>query len=88
MTSWTEKSTMNPLVPTALDGVLMTVSLIALFLALAAFISLMRSGSTSGRRLIVWTLVVLFVPIIGPATWLIARCRERSSEANGDGFGS
>jgi hypothetical protein len=79
---------MNPLVPTALDGVLMTVSLVALFLALAAFISLMRSGSTSGRRLIAWTLVVLFIPIIGPATWFVARRRERSTEANGDGFGS
>ena len=86
--SWAEKSTMNPLVPTALDGVLMAVSLVALFLALAAFISLMRSGSTSGRHLIAWTLVVLFVPIIGPAMWFIARRRERSTEANGDGLGS
>lgn len=79
---------MNPLVPTALDGVLMTVSLVALFLALAAFISLMRCGSTSGRRLIAWTLVVLFIPIVGPATWFLVRRRERSTEANGDGFGS
>ena len=88
MMSWAEKSTMNPLVPTALDGVLMGVSLVALFLALATFISLMRSWSTSGRRLIAWTLVVLFVPIIGPAAWFVARHRERSIEANGDGFGS
>lgn len=79
---------MNPLVPTALDGVLMTASLVALLLALAAFISLMRCRSTSDRRLIAWTLVVLFIPIIGPATWFVARRRERLTEANGDGFGS
>ncbi|WP_186377183.1 PLD nuclease N-terminal domain-containing protein [Curtobacterium pusillum] len=66
----------------------MTVSVVALLLALAAFLSLIRSGSTSGRRLLAWTVVVLFVPIIGPATWFVARHRERSTEPDDDGFGS
>lgn len=78
MASWAKEQMMNPLVPTALDGVLMAVSLLALFLALAAFISLIRSRSTPGRRLLGWTLVVLFAPIIGPVTWFVARHRERS----------
>ncbi|MBT2503783.1 PLDc N-terminal domain-containing protein [Curtobacterium sp. ISL-83] len=79
---------MNPLVPTALDGVLMTVSVVALLVALAAFLSLIQSSSTSGRRLLAWTVVVLFIPIMGPATWFAARQRERSIEPNDDGFGS
>lgn len=78
---------MNPLVPTALDGVLIAMSLVALFFAISAFISLMRSGSSSGRRLLAWTLVVLFVPIVGPATWFIARRRGRSIKPDG-GLGS
>ncbi|PYY61305.1 hypothetical protein DEJ17_04030 [Curtobacterium sp. MCSS17_011] len=87
MASWAEDQMMNPLVPTALDGVLMAVSLLALFLALAAFISLIRARSTSGRRLLGWTLVVLFAPIIGPATWFVARHRERSIEPRNDDVG-
>ena len=87
MASWQEEQMMNPLVPTALDGVLMAVSLFALFLALAAFISLIRSRSTFGRRLLGWTLVVLFVPIIGPATWFVARHRERSIVPRNDDVG-
>ncbi|MCC8907451.1 PLD nuclease N-terminal domain-containing protein [Curtobacterium sp. GD1] len=59
----------------------MAMSLVAPFLALAAFISLIRSASSSGWRLLGWTLVVLFVPIIGSATWFLARHRERSVES-------
>jgi hypothetical protein len=87
MASWAAGQMMNPLVPTVSDGVLMAVSLLALFLALAAFISLIRARSTSGRRLLGWTLVVLFAPIIGPATWLFARHRERSIEPRSDDVG-
>nr|WP_232832743.1 PLDc N-terminal domain-containing protein [Curtobacterium sp. YC1] len=59
----------------------MAVSLVALLLALAAFISLIRSASPSGWRLLGWALVVLFVPIIGPAAWFLGRHRERSVDS-------
>ena len=69
---------MNPLVPTALDGALTVVSLVALMLALAAFMSLIRSPSPSGWRLLTWAVVVLIVPFVGPAMWFVARQRDRS----------
>ncbi|WFR67094.1 PLDc N-terminal domain-containing protein [Curtobacterium flaccumfaciens] len=69
---------MSPLVPTTLDVVLIVVSFGALILALAAFISLLRAATPSGWALLAWTLVVLFVPIVGPATWLVGRRRERA----------
>jgi cytochrome bd-type quinol oxidase subunit 1 len=80
MTSWTEEQSMNPLVPTALDGALMAVSLVALILALAAFVSLIRAGSPAGWPLLAWVLVVLLVPFVGPAAWFTVRRRERSSD--------
>jgi hypothetical protein len=71
---------MNPLIPTPLDGVLMVVSLVALVLALAAFISLICSASPSGWRLLAWTLVVLLIPFIGPAAWFKVQHRKKSFE--------
>ncbi|MFS0731656.1 PLD nuclease N-terminal domain-containing protein [Curtobacterium sp. 1P10AnD] len=70
---------MNPFVPTSLDGALMAVSVGALVLALAAFISLLLSGAAPSWRPLAWALVILFVPIVGPATWFVARRRERST---------
>lgn len=63
----------------------MAVSLVALFLALAAFVSLIRAASLSGWRLLGWALVVLFVPIIGSAAWFLSRYRERSVEPENGG---
>lgn len=79
---------MNPLIPTVLDGVLMAVSTAASLLALAAFVSLVRSPSPAGRRLLVWILVVLFMPILGPIAWFVAQSRERSIESGRGTFGS
>jgi len=69
---------MNPFVPTAFDGALMTLSVVALLLALVAFICLLLATTASGWRLLAWALVILFVPIVGPAMWFVARRRERS----------
>lgn len=79
---------MNPLVPTVLDGVLMAVGLAALLVALAAFVSLIRCATTSGWRLLAWALVVLLVPIVGPAAWFVAQHRERPAAPDGRRFGS
>jgi apolipoprotein N-acyltransferase len=69
---------MNPLVPSALDGVLMTASLVALIMALVALISVLRVTFRSWWRQLAWVLVVLIVPYIGPLAWFVARRRERS----------
>lgn len=83
MTTHVEEEIMNPLVPTALDGVLTAVSIVALFLAFSAFVALMRSQTIGGWRLFAWAFVVLLVPIVGPATWFVAQHRERSIESRG-----
>lgn len=70
---------MNPLVPTALDGALMAVSLVAMSLALVAFVSVIRSASASGSCSLIWAVVVLLVPIVGPALWFVVRRRQRSA---------
>ena len=69
---------MNPFVPTPLDGALMGVSVGALVLALAAFTSLLLSRAASHRRPHTWALAILFVPIVGPVMWFVARRLERS----------
>lgn len=71
---------MNPLAPTPLDGTMMVVAIIAFVLAIAALISLIIAApKLSGWRLLGWALVVLLVPIVGPAAWFVSRQRERSA---------
>lgn len=78
VTPSTEEERVNPLVPTVLDGALTAVALVALLLALAAVISLIRAAPPSGWRLLAWAVVVLIVPVVGPAMWFRARQRARS----------
>ncbi|MFJ4075380.1 PLDc N-terminal domain-containing protein [Curtobacterium sp. NPDC089991] len=67
---------MSPLVPTALDGAAMSVCILGLLLALAALTSLIRAASLTGRHLLAWALVVLFVPFVGPVSWFAVRFRR------------
>lgn len=69
---------MNPLVPSAFDGVLIAGALGTVILACAACVSLLLNRTVTGWSLLAWALVILFVPIIGPAAWFIARRRERA----------
>jgi hypothetical protein len=67
----------SPLVPTALDGAAMSVCSLGLLLALAALTSLSRAASLTGRHLLAWALVVLFVPFVGPVSWFCFRLRGK-----------
>jgi hypothetical protein len=67
----------SPLVPTALDGAAMSVCSLGLLLALAALTSLIRAASLTGRHLLAWALVVLFVPFVGPVSWFCFRLRGK-----------
>lgn len=79
---------MNPLVPSFIDGVLTTASLVALVMALVALISVIRATFASGWRQLGWALVVLVIPYIGPSAWFVARHRERSLERGHGADGS
>lgn len=68
---------MSPLVPTALDGAAMSVCICGLLLALAALASLLSAESATRWHLLAWTLVVLFVPFVGPVSWFTIRLRGR-----------
>lgn len=76
---------MNPLVPTALDGVLMSLSLAALVLALAAFISMIRTGWATGWCFLAWVVIVFLVPVIGPAAWFLRGRGRRARELQRSG---
>ncbi|WP_214467006.1 PLDc N-terminal domain-containing protein [Microbacterium flavescens] len=61
----------NPLIPAAYDVVWSVVALLIIVLTIVALVTLSRLAKrlTSAQAL-VWTLVVLFVPLVGPSVWL------------------
>ncbi|WZH36327.1 MAG: PLDc N-terminal domain-containing protein [Microbacterium enclense] len=63
----------NPLIPTAYDLVWSGLVIVALGLAVWAIVSLSRAAPrlTSGSVL-VWVVVILFVPVLGALAWLAA----------------
>lgn len=70
----------NPLVPAGYDIVWSLVSLVVLALLVWALVSIARHGKTltSGQAL-VWTLLVIFVPVLGPLAWLFIGRRAGAS---------
>lgn len=54
--------------------------LILLALNVWAFISIIGSGASTGRK-VLWCLLVLILPVLGFIIWLIAGPRTRSSRA-------
>ncbi len=63
--------TVNPLFPTGYDVVWSVIAVVVLGLSIVALVSLSRAARrlTSFQALI-WVLVVLFVPVLGPLAWL------------------
>lgn len=73
----------NPLLPAAYDVAWSAVALVVLALFAVAFVSLMRNAKsmTPGVGL-VWALVVLLIPAVGPLAWLaIGRRTVRAADA-------
>lgn len=63
--------TVNPLIPAGYDIVWSVVALVAAVLAIVALVSLTRSTKRlTSMQALVWVLVVLLVPVAGPAAWL------------------
>ncbi|WP_094022915.1 PLD nuclease N-terminal domain-containing protein [Maliponia aquimaris] len=54
--------------------------LIVLALSIWAIVNIIGSGASTGAK-VLWTLFVLFLPIIGFIVWLIAGPRSRSGYA-------
>lgn len=61
----------NPLVPMWYDVIWVVTVAVVLVLILLALISIARAAkSLSPGQALVWTLVALFVPILGPLAWM------------------
>ena len=74
----------NPLIPAGYDIVWSAISVLVLAFMILALISLARSAKRlNGSQGLIWTLVVIFVPFIGPLGWLsIGRRTASAQESN------
>ncbi|AZS43655.1 MULTISPECIES: PLD nuclease N-terminal domain-containing protein [Microbacterium] len=61
----------NPLIPSGYDIAWSVVALVGAVLAIVALVSLARSARhLSARQALGWVLLTIFIPILGPVTWL------------------
>ena len=62
----------NPLLPAAYDVIWSGVVVLLVVLLIWAMVSIARSRLDPRVRL-VWAIIVLLLPVVGPICWLIAR---------------
>lgn len=72
----------NPLIPAGYDIAWAVISILALALVVLALLSLARAAKNlTALQGLAWTLIVLFVPIVGPTAWLaIGRQAKKSPQ--------
>lgn len=75
----------NPLIPAGYDIAWSAIAALVIALAVVALIVLARSAKRlSAIQVLVWTLLILFVPVLGSVAWLTigrrADALERSSQ--------
>jgi hypothetical protein len=56
-------------------------ALIVLVLNVVAILSILRSGSTAGRKL-AWTAAVVLLPLLGAGAWLATERRRRVASSH------
>ena len=62
----------NPLIPAPYDIVWTIVTIAAFTLMIVALVSIARASKRLTPMLaLIWTLVALFVPVVGPIAWLV-----------------
>ena len=78
------ESVNNPLLPAAYDIAWSVTAVAMLLLVVVVLFSIARTAEliTSSQALI-WTLVVIFVPIVGPLSWLFIG-RRSANQVRGD----
>lgn len=70
----------NPLVPAAYDLWWSIALVVIVILLVASLVSLARaSKSLTPNQALVWTLVAIFVPVAGPASWFAIGRRARAN---------
>jgi hypothetical protein len=72
----------NPLLPAWYDIAWSVTAVVAFAVLLIALISLARvARSLSSSQALAWTLVTLFVPVLGPLAWLFIGRRSATASA-------
>ncbi|WP_167194453.1 PLD nuclease N-terminal domain-containing protein [Brevibacterium pigmentatum] len=72
----------NPLLPAAYDVIWSGVVVLLVVLLIWAMVSIARSGLDPRVRL-VWAMIVLLLPVVGPICWLIARPQKSDTSLSG-----
>ncbi len=73
---------MNPLVPASYDIVWSIVFIVGLALTIAALVSIARRAKPlTATHALVWTLLAIFVPLLGPIAWLTIGRRASGAES-------
>jgi Phospholipase_D-nuclease N-terminal len=63
--------TVNPMLPVGFDIAWSTIVVLVIVLAVVALISLARTANRlTPTEALIWTLVTIFVPVVGPVAWL------------------
>ncbi len=60
---------MNPLIPTEYDVAMSVLAVAAMLFTLCAFVSMVRDRNATGVTFLVWLLIVVLAPVLGPAAW-------------------
>jgi len=64
--------TLNPLLPAGYDIAWTTVSFLFIALVVVALVSLARAAKRlTSMQALIWALVTIFVPVVGPLAWLL-----------------
>lgn len=69
----------NPLLPAAYDVIWSGVVLVLVVLLIWAMVSIARSGLDPRVRL-VWAIIVLLLPVVGPICWFVARPQKSNTK--------
>jgi len=63
----------NPLVPTGFDIAASLIAVVVIAATIVALVSIVRVGrDIRPAAALVWTLIVLFVPMLGAVAWFVA----------------
>jgi len=76
----------NPLIPTGFDVAASLIAVVVIAATIAAVVSIARVGRRlSAATALVWVLIVLLLPALGPVAWFVAgkpaKARPDASDA-------
>jgi heme/copper-type cytochrome/quinol oxidase subunit 2 len=71
----------NPLIPTAYDVVFSSVWVAVCAYTVIAVVSALRDRRVTGIRFLLWFLVIVLLPVIGPTAWFVLRPSREETPA-------